>query len=216
MKISLIHPSRSRPEKAKAAYDYWMSKASGKHEIEHILSLDFSDPLHENYDIFGENSRHTINHNTCVVEATNQAAKIATGDMLIYLSDDFKCPENWDEELSHLLKLDWHLPKLVKVDDCLQKFHVAVLTIPIMNAALYNTLGYFWNPLYKSMFVDEDLYWTCANNGWMINAPELKFPHEHPCNGLAETDETYTRSAVNWEQGKAVFIKRREEGFLLC
>ncbi len=216
MKISLIHPSRSRPAKAKSTYQFWIDQSSGKNEIEHILCLDHNDPQLLNYDIlgFGEDPKETINDNSCVVEATNHGAKLATGDILIYLSDDFKCPKDWDELI--IESFGMHVsgePSLLKVDDCLQPFHVAVLTIPIMNQELYKKLGYFWHPGYKSMFVDEDLFWTCKNNGWLIEGPELKFPHEHFCNGKAENDETYTRSAANWDQGKAFFAQRKLDGF---
>jgi hypothetical protein len=202
-----------------------MSQTSGTVEIEHILSLDFSDPFNEDYSMvekegekehkpFGKNSHTIIDHNDCVVEATNQAAKLAKGDILIYLSDDFKCPKNWDLLLVEKFK-DLNRPALIKVDDCLQKFHVPVLTIPIMNSLLFKKLGYFWHPGYRSMFVDEDLFWVCETNGFMIYAPDLQFPHEHPANGKAQSDETYKRSSANWDQGKAMFAKRKQEGFKL-
>lgn len=228
MIISLLHPSYGRPQKARETYEYWMAQASGKIEIEHILSIDFSDPLCEDYEMistedgkefkrFGANSRSIIDHNSCVVEATNQAAQIAKGKILIYLSDDFKCPKDWDQlVLNQFYEQKYFItesPALLKVDDCLQPFHVRVLTIPIMNRALYNKLGYFWHPEYKSMFVDQDLYEVCAKNGWMIYAPELKFPHEHCSLGKAERDETYIRSEANWNQGKAIFERRQSEGF---
>lgn len=210
MKISLLHPSRGRPVKATQTYQYWMSQASGKFEIEHVLSLDFSDPENENYERFDKLS---IDHNDCVVEATNQAAKIATGDIFVYLSDDFKCPQNWDELIVE--KFNLNEPMLLKVDDLLQRFEVDVLTIPIMNRALYTRLGYFWNPIYRSMFVDQDLFWVCANSNWINFAPELKFPHEHYSNGKAQIDSTYTRSDLNWNQGKEMFAKRKAEGFTI-
>lgn len=215
MKITLLHPSRSRPEKARATYEYWILQASGKVEIEHILSLDFSDSKNELYTPFGENSKFILNHNTCVVDATNQAVQIATGDVFIYLSDDFKCPKDWDILILNHFQDKWNVPKLLKVDDCLQNFSVAVLTIPIMNRALYKLLGYFWHPEYKSMFVDEHLYWICEKQGWLTLASELKFPHEHCSIGKAERDETYIRSEANWEQGKALFAKHKQEGFLI-
>lgn len=212
--ITLIHPSRGRAQKAKDTYHHWMSKASGKIQIQHILSLDYSDPSINDYIALQVSSGMMVNENTCVVEATNHGAKKATGDILIYLSDDFKCPDNWDELILDAFgdKLLTE-PALVKVDDCLQGFDICVLTIPIMNRKLYEKLGYFWYPGYKSMFVDEDLFWTTKNNNWMILAPELKFPHEHVCNGKAENDETYQRSAANWDQGKALFAQRSAEGF---
>ncbi len=216
MKISLIHPSRQRPEKAKAAYDYWISKAWFPENIEHVLSLDESDnSINEYARLFGDvvGSCGIVNNNTCVVEATNHAAKVATGDILIYLSDDFKCPDEWDVLINE--QMNNSTPMLLKVDDCLQKFNVPVLTIPIMNRKLYEKLGYFWHPEYKSMFVDEHLFWTVTNNCWLKEAPQLKFPHEHCSLGLAERDETYIRSEANWDQGKSLFAKHMAEGFPL-
>ncbi len=215
MKITLIHPSRGRAEKAFKTYWHWMSLAVDKSNIEHILSIDIDDTnITEYRNAFKNYSTIIISNNTCVVDATNVAAKKATGDILIYLSDDFKCPMHWDQLLINRFK-DVNIPMLIKVDDCLQKFHIAVLTIPIMNIQLYKKLGYFWHPEYKSMFVDEHLYWITHNNNWLSFAPELKFPHEHPCIGLAENDETYKRSANNWEQGKALFAKHKSLNFPL-
>lgn len=210
--ISLLHPSRSRCDKAKKTANEWLSKAGMK--VQYIASIDSDDPEAFEYTLSFQNKHLLINHNTCVVEATNHAAKECAGDILVYLSDDFKCPDNWALELVK----KFHgvtSPMLLKVDDCLQKFEVPVLTIPIMNRALYETLGYFWYPEYKSMFVDEDLYWTCVNLGALRLAPDLKFPHEHCSVGKAENDLTYKRSAANWDQGKALFQKRKLKGFPL-
>jgi hypothetical protein len=80
---------------------------------------------------------------------------------------------------------------------------------------MYAKLGYFWHPGYRSMFVDEDLYWTCVNNNWLIDGRELQFPHEHCCVGKAERDETYIRSEANWDTGKAFFAERKAQNFPL-
>ncbi len=215
--ISLIHPSRGRAKKAKETLDFWLEQASGRVHIEHVLSCDEDDEqLQEYVKLFSTvlGGCGIAHKNTCVVEATNHAAKIAGGDIIIYLSDDFKCPKNWD--LSIIEQIQNDKPQLLKVDDCLQKFDVAVLTIPIMNRKLYETLGYFWFPEYKSMFVDEDLFWTVNNNGWLYLATDLKFPHEHHSIGKCENDITYKMSEANWNQGKELFAKRKMEGFPLC
>jgi glycosyltransferase involved in cell wall biosynthesis len=216
MKITILHPSRGRAQKAFETYQYWMSKASGKIEIEYILSIDVDDNQQPEYSriFMGVDGVCYTASNRNVVDATNVAASHATGDLLIYLSDDFKCPQDWD-----ILLYDKYLSgpvlALIKVDDCLQGFDVPVLTIPIMTRYLYITLGYFWHPEYKSMFVDQDLYEVCKKHGWIINAPQLKFPHEHCSIGKAERDETYIRSEKNWDQGKELFAKRRAAGFPL-
>lgn len=214
MKISLIHPSRGRAKKAYQTYQHWLSLAIGVHTIEHIVSVDFDDKEFNKYvEIFKDTSILVTNYSSDVVSATNNAAKLATGDILIYLSDDFSCPKYWDKFIVNAMPAD--TPALIKVDDCLQKFHVDVLTIPIMNRALYDKLGYFWNPLYKSMFVDQDLYWVCHNNGWLIFMPELKFEHKHYSIGKSLKDETYTRSDKNWDHGKEIYQKRKSQNFPL-
>lgn len=213
MKISLLHPSRGRPQKSFENSREWIEKAGC--EVELIISIDHSDVTHKQYiTTYAVNGRKTIlcHDNQSVVEATNRAAKESTGDILLYLSDDFKAFDNWglavQKEFEGVSE-----PLLIKVDDCLQKFQVPVLTIPIMNRALYERLGYFWHPEYKSMFVDEDLYWTSNKLNTMKMCPHLKFEHAHVCVGKAPDDETYRRSSANWEQGKAVFQRRKEEGF---
>lgn len=218
--ISILHPSRGRPEKSYSNAKQWIEKAGC--EVELIVSVDESDRYNDYINTYSRNwfldpngvqrKQIIVNKNTSVVDATNHASKESKGDILVYLSDDFKCFDNWG--LAVLKEFEGeNRPLLIKVDDCLQKFDVPVLTIPIMNRALYERLGYFWHPGYKSMFVDEDLYWTARKLGALKNCEHLKFKHEHPANGKAPDDETYRRSAANWDQGKEFFKQRRAQGF---
>lgn len=216
--ISLIHPSRGRAEKATHNYNEWIDKAGCV--VEHVLSVDTSDDhlsyfrLHKPYSAKpeGSYSRLYANDNKSVVEATNNAAKESKGDILLYLSDDFKCFPNWGQAVIKEFEGVTE-PMLIKVDDCLQPFHVPVLTIPIMNRALYERLGYFFHPDFKSMFCDEHLYWVAKKLGALKMCPHLKFEHQHVSVGKAQDDETYRRSAANWEQGKAMFAKHKKLGF---
>jgi len=213
MKISLIHPSRGRPTKALSTFKHWIGQASGKIELEHILSIDLDDETKGAYLVQFHSSKILINDNDCVVKATNHAAKISTGDVLIYLSDDFMAPKDWDLEIFSRKLHESKEPVLLKVHDNLQPFNKDVLTIPIMNRVLYERLGYFWHPEYLSMFVDQDLYHVCKNNNWLQYAPLLIFPHEHYSIGKATRDATYVRSDKNWIQGEILYRQRQSEGF---
>lgn len=209
MSISLIHPSRGRAIKSLQTTTRWLERSSKDIEGELLVSVDSDEPQMSVYESY---PKLIINPNKNVVQATNAAAKEAKGDILIYLSDDFDCPEGWDalveKEFEGVTK-----PMLLKVDDCLQDFKVGVCTIPMMNRHLYELLGYFWYPDYYSMHVDVDLYETCKKIGAIKYAPHLKFPHNHYSNGKAPRDETYTRSEANWNQGLEVINRRRRQGF---
>ncbi len=216
--ISLIHPSRGRAEKSFENSKEWIEKAGC--DVELIVEIDSSDDWRKYFDLYPPYPndanppyiRLYMHDNKSVVEATNRAAKESKGDILIYLSDDFKCPDNWGPLVLKEFEGE-NRPLLLKVDDCLQPFHIPVLTIPIMNRALYEKLGYFWHPEYKSMHVDVDLFYTCQKIGALKNAQHLKFPHEHVSIGKAEDDETYRRSSANWNQGLEVFNRRKRLGF---
>jgi glycosyltransferase involved in cell wall biosynthesis len=209
MKISLIHPSRGRPQKAFETANEWIRKAGI--DVEYILSIDESDDILSYHQYFYV-TEYLINNNKSVVDATNEAAKKSTGDILIYLSDDFKCPNNWAElVLKEFERVTW--PMLLKAHDNLQKFETRVCTIPIMNRQLYNLLGYFYHPTYKSMFCDQDLFETCDRLGVIKYAQHLVFPHEHHSIGMSLNDDTYRRSEANWNQGLEVFNRRKKLGF---
>lgn len=222
--ITLIHPSRSRPKKSFDNAIEWIKKSGTDTEL--IVSLDSDDPKLSEYlslydsiesiapEGFVSIRGLMVRPNTCVVEAANNAAKAATGDILIYLSDDFKCPDNWGQLIEEQFK-DVTTPLLIKVDDSYQVFGKDVLTIPIMNRALYEKLGYFFHPEYRSMFCDQDLYHVVNNMGAIRFCPHLVFPHEHYCNGKSKMDETYKRSNTNWDSGKALYARRKAEGFPL-
>lgn len=216
--ISLIHPSRGRAKKSYANCKEWMFSCGT--QVETILSIDTSDDwmaYFETYPSYMNDAttqyvRMYMNDNKSLVEATNNAAKESKGDILVYLADDFKCFIDWGNAILKEFE-GITTPMLLKVDDCLQKFDVPVVTMPIMNRALYNLLGYFFHPDFKSMHCDEHLYQRCARLGVIKKAPHLKFPHWHVSNGKAENDDTYRRSAANWDHGVMMMRKHRRLGF---
>lgn len=215
MTLSLVHPSRGRPLKAVMTAEKWITEAGV--QVEHIFSLDESDRYHRAYKRI---DKLLVNPNDCVVQATNHAAAASTGDVLIYLSDDFDCFPNWGRTITEICSR-YTGEYMVKVDDGLQKFENTVLTVPIMSRALYQRLGYFFHPSYKSMWVDVDLYYTCARlrpidgiGGSILKFhKEVRFQHNHYSNGKTKKDETYTRSDGFWNQGKEVLAQRRAEHF---
>lgn len=99
MRISILHPSRSRPEKSVATIDKWSDRLSGAYDIELIISIDEDDPTLELYKQAYVNDYVIINKNRSCVDAINNAAKVATGDIFIVVSDDTSCFPGWDTAL---------------------------------------------------------------------------------------------------------------------
>lgn len=204
MLITLIHPSFGRPRLAPKAYTQWIQMASGENEIQYILSLDNRDVQLNNYLNFtrGRDIEVLISDNHSVVDATNVAAKKAKGDVFIYMSDDFEASQGWDNQIVNFVKnnqLEGE-PYLLRANDNYQS-QFELLTVPIMSKELYKELGYFWYPKYRSMFVDNDLFFLTEQMGVQYDARQhIHFTHQHPHNpnSKANVDQTYKQSHKNW------------------
>ena len=209
MKISLLHPSRGRAEKAKRTYDNWINKSSGKLDIEYILSTDMSDFAEPYMRSFGVTFKtETTNYNNNLVDATNNGAKKTTGDLIVLISDDFDCPENWD-----LLLLDAVKGKqdfVLKTFDGIQKW---IVTLPIMDRIYYENQGYIYYPEYQHMFCDTDMTHKASLEGKLIVRNDLVFTHNHYSIGKSEKDCVNTKADLTWNQGEKVYLERVNNNF---
>ena len=212
MRFSLVHPSRGRPDLAKAAGREWRSASSGVSEIEHLLSVDDDDPALSAYRVTTESLGATLvsGPNRSLVEAANRAAAQATGDILIVVSDDFGCPKDWDASLALHFKSRRDIAVLVN-----DGLGARVLTLPIVGRELYLRLGYVYHPSYHGMFVDDDLTETARAMNALVDARSLLFPHRHFTIGESSLDATYLRhnQPSSWWTGWRTFQKRRLAGF---
>ena len=204
--ITLIHPSRNRPQMAFDQYKNWMAKSTGLVPIEHILSIDIDELQANEYRQLFKDSLIVQDNPSdgYVVGATNVAAKHAKGDILIYLSDDFDCPTQWDVLIVNRLK--GKVMAGLEVNDSYQT-NRNLLTIPIITRDLYDKWGFFWHPEFKSMFCDNFMYEQIKREGVLVDAMDLVFEHKHYSRGLMAKDQTNTRSEAQYNNGRLIFNK---------
>lgn len=215
MKISVIHPSRSRPEKSFSTIRNWMlNRSKCGVEVEFVISLDSDDPLLSEYerlyDFKNKNYsdfRFYVHDNKSSVEAINSAARACLGDVLMVVSDDTEPAKCWDCALENELKdkTDW----ILKTQDGIQSY---IITMPIMDRAYYNRFGYIYHPGFDHLFCDTYLTCLADINGRSITS-NLLFPHRHYSHsgGKEGPDELHKRNDATWKQGEALFIKLMKE-----
>ena len=198
MKLSIIHPSRSRPYKSVDTVDKWLNSASFDTDLELIVSLDEDDTTIPQYkQSYYSDATFLINKNRSCVDAINNAAKKATGDILIVVSDDTDCPPEWDLALRKEVegKSDW----ILKTKDGIQNW---IITAPIMDRAYYNRTGYIYHPDFEHQFCDT--YMTCLADitGRKLTST-LKFMH------LNDTikDDLRKKTDATWKQGQDTFVR---------
>jgi xylosylprotein 4-beta-galactosyltransferase len=210
MKISLLHPSRNRAAMAATSIAEWLGKSSGQHPIEYIFSIDSDDGSKEAYRKLAEQhgARLIINRNRNHVQAANQAARVATGELLILIADDFGCPERWDESL--VRAIGDRNDVAVLIDDGLG---ARTMTLPIIDRTYYQRFGHLYFPGYTHMYCDNDLEEVSRRLGKLLDARHLLFPHRHYITGAAAYDQTYHRAGKSWGIGALMFALRQARDF---
>lgn len=213
--ISLVHPTRGRHNQAWACMTMWWDLCSSYNTIEHILSIDRDDtgtylPLIQR--LAGTiNLKVVISRNDTMVQALNRGAEVATGDILIFLSDDFECPHNWDLKIQEAVEDhgdDW----VLFVRDGIQK---RTQTISILSRKYYKRFGYIYYPGYISMWADPDFTQTAIRLKKNVDGTHLLFQHNHVTVGRSPHDETYARQNSNkaWVHGEKLYQQRKENNF---
>ncbi len=211
MKISLIHPSRQRPEKSFETINKWLNRADSKIEkIEIIISLDQDDPTIERYrELYPLNQyrRIIIGDHTSAIRAINMGAFFAKGDILVVVSDDTDCPEHWDTILIDMAKreTDW----ICKFQDGIQDW---VITMPVMDRAYYQRFNYIYHPSYYHCFCDTELTCVAELTGRLLTS-KVKFPHKHYSVTGEGKDEVSKKADATFESGRANFIQRKNNNF---
>lgn len=212
--ISLIHPSRSRPQQSVDAIGKWRYKATSRFQL--LVSVDQDDDyityatLH-NLAIYSQSlpgqDRILIGRNESAIEAINKAARFAEGDILIVVSDDSDCPDDWDVKITDALK---GRSGVLKTFDGVQKW---IVTMPVMTRDYYNSKGHIYNPDYKHLFPDTHLTHVADLEGKLIIRNDLVFPHNHYSTGKSKKDALNIKNDSTWAHGEATYLRHCRNKF---
>lgn len=207
--ISIIHPSRGRPKQSFENMKLWIQRADSS-DIEIILSLDEDDPDLPDYHNFYEHLygapplTKLILPNKSSVEAINNAAKIAKGNIFIVVADDQRCPINWYRRI--IKYTEGHSDFVLKVKD---GFQDRIITMPILDRVYFNRDGYIYHPRFQHLFCDT--YFTdVAFKRKRVISKNITFPHLQYSILKTEPDATYKKNNQTYESGKKTYLELRK------
>ncbi len=203
--ISIIHPSRGRPDIAFNVAMKWISNAGC--DVQYLLSLDSSDErILEYRGRFGNGIDIIVKDNRSAIEAINNAAFCALGDIIIQIADDFQCFPNWGNKIESIMngKKDW----VLKTQDGIQDW---IITLPIMDKIYYERFHYIYNPAYKHSWSDTELTCVAELTGCkQVSAIMFKHLNEGETKIV---DEVSKKNDATFEDGRALFIDRKKNKF---
>jgi glycosyl transferase family 2 len=157
------------------------------------------------------------------VSGWNWAARQATGQILVQVSDDLFPPPGWDGEVRQ--RLDVTRPQVLAISDGMKQddprdrlLRHALLTRPYLEAT-----GYLFHPSYQSMFCDREFTDVAYGRGAVVEARDLRFEHRHPRRGrrgsvrqsMDRLDGVGRRheSLSRYRHGQANYRYRKARGF---
>jgi len=207
MKISVLHPSRGRAQRAYETYCKWVNNADDP--FEYIMAWDEDDyrQYYEQFFYEDHNIEICLRPNHSAIEAINNAAKIATGDLFVVISDDTDTFQGWDTAL--LNELQGKEDFLVKCQDGIQP---KLITMPVMDRKYYERFGYIYFGGYSHMYADNELTEVGHILGRVITS-NLIFEHLHYLTGKNKIDAIYEKNNTTYQQGLELFNKRKSINF---
>lgn len=208
--ITILHPTRSRPQQALAKRALWYTRAKDPASFEYIFGVDEDDTAtieaFNAQDVVG--SFVVTRGQPGAVAAINAAAAKATGRILVMAADDCTPPPNWDQSIREALKGQLHEPRLLWTSDGYSQ--QPVITHPIMTRALYEAQGWFFCPEYPHLFCDTELTVRAEQARQIIDARHIVLQHDHPMFTGAKPDALHlarnSKEAI--ALGRAIFTRR--------
>jgi glycosyltransferase involved in cell wall biosynthesis len=191
MKISMILPSRGRPQNLDRLYKSVLETASNPEEVELCIRIDKDDPASLQAELWSAaNVRQVIDDRRTLSILWNEAAAVATGSILLLCDDELvlRTP-GWDATIWTLFEASSDKILLAYGQDGIQNERLA--TYPFVHRRWVETLGYFCPPYFECDHNDSWLDAVARAIGRRVHLPLLHLEHMHPIAGKAEWDTTH-------------------------
>lgn len=207
--ISIIHPSRGRPEKSYTTIEKWKRNARHPERLEIVISNDEDDPSLPTYSRLYCFKNH-VHKNKSAIQAINWAANFCTGSILIVVSDDTDCLPMWDDFILKLTanKTDW----ILKTNDGAQPW---IITMPCMDRVYFNRTRYIYFPGYDHMFADTEMTAVADLTDRKITS-NILFRHLQYSIVKEMPDAINKKNDATWPQGETLFLNRYKRNFDLA
>lgn len=202
-RITLVHATRGRPQKAAFARKMWFDMAEHPERVEHVFCIDQDDdesfPLTRMHHI-------VVPSDLGCVGAWNFGTFSSNSDVVVQMSDDWTPPPMWDKIILERIG-DVTKPAVLAVSDGVREDKL--LCMAICTRAYWQQDNFLFHPWFTGVFSDNWFTDQAYLRGQVIEARDVVFEHAHPAFGKGKLDATYLRqnSKERYDQGAAVYAE---------
>lgn len=214
-RISLLHATRGRPEKALECRTNFMRAAANQFAVEHIFAIDADDAT--SLEALKLYRNVIVKEPRGCVKAWNLAAEASSGHVLVQLSDDWMPCYNWDTLIWDTLTKAGDptaKPMVLQVSDSQRNERGdGLLCMAVLTRARYKQQGHLFAPDYFGVFSDNEFSLRAQQDGVLVDGWHIKFLHQHPVyegKPFTEWDDTHRRQNApeRYADGEATFRYR--------
>lgn len=196
--------SRSRPDKFNRLVASIYDICTQPFTI--LAKVDSDDPTRDKYDL--SRVMQAIGTSESKIAAINRNIPKDGWDIIIDISDDFIFTH---PEFDMIIRQHCGPNDVVHFPE---KHVDRIIIMAVMDNEYYNKFGYIYNPVYKSLFCDDELTAVAKANGSYKYVDIPLFYHAHPANGYGKPDRQTMITEAFWKQDQRTFNKRKAEGFV--
>lgn len=211
-RISILQPTRGRPEQCLETRDAWLAAAALTGEVEHVFAVDADDAATRS--ALQKIANHPLQSIVVCeplgsVNAWNAAAAAATGEILVLVDDDLFPCDRWDALLLEKTR-DVKGPAVFRLGVNRQGdqrvFPMA------LNRERLAAQGTLFHPGYHAVYADTDFWFHAERDGCVIDCTkEIVLHHANPLiDPTVPMDDTYRaeNAAKHYEEGQRTFLRR--------
>ena len=209
-KISVIHATRGRQQIAWQRRWQWLCLAEKPIEIEWLFMVDEDEKVD-----YTPHQAIRVNPGG-IVNAWNAGAKIAKGDIIIQMSDDWTPPRHWDALISNAIG-DTKAEKVLAVSDGLRTDKL--LCMAILTKDRLKKQGHMFHPEYQEsdgIYGDNEFTDRAYQDQVIVEARHIQFKHENPMFAGGNPDDQLKNhnKPEHYQKGKAIYEKRKENNWM--
>lgn len=209
------YATRGRPEWFKQTLCGYLDNLSGRHNAEFRISIDEDDLSMNNPDMLKwiadkGASVYVGPAGRTKIQAINADMEGADFDILVCVSDDMEVKEKgFDDIIVQDMQRFHDGPGALHYNDGKHGKDM-LITLSVMNKALYDRFGYIYCPAYESVWCDNEFTDIAKMMDCYWYSPRVIIEHNWMKHG---SDEVYRKNAPQFCRDKEVYLNRKKNNF---